>query len=510
MEWSPLDHFKEAAHGSRLLDQMEVSARLAMQIARPLKAFDLHHPLPSGPIIPRPLDSPRRSRWMMGLLFQMVALRLPGLRSHSRPEEVGLARQNRMRCRPRENFAGPTGLRPEKQEYFMLTPTDPKRTRSPGRGETTSKARLQMKQSRSAKQLLSAFRRFIAEGMVDASVVSAAVQRCGHGRWWDALLEVMELQEKSSVVSDDIHHNLLLNAIGSCLTGHNCTDHERDARKATTLQMGKRVWGQCSPPTPSSFNCQLSSVLKLCLRIGSKNAFAWADELWCLSEEEAFEKNIISYTAWLSLLERQGRHGDVDHLLHQLGGYSKTNIKLDEVVLGDLISCATRSRDAKRADKIWQILVGRYKVKPSFLAYTTYAQAHLLAGYPQNTLRIIDAMIPKQRGPADFRHSMDYKLALLYLQTLLIVYHSSMSLADGARLQAFLPKGAAIVEKKSAKGAKAEWKALEAMGQKLLASDHKPSFKELLIKTHARDSLMKTWKNHRAGANYLPEANLKI
>ena len=504
---------------SRLLDPRESSAHhLAMEIARPFKAFDLHHPLPSGPTRPKPLDPPSRGHWMVGLLFQMVALRLPGLRSHSRPEEVGLSRQNRMRCRPRENFVGPTGRKKEKQEHFLAAPVDPSRQRYSGRGEQTARARFQMKQSRSAKQLLSTFRRFMADGMVDASVVGAALQRCGHGRWWDALLQVLDLQEKSRIVLDFVGHSLLLNAMGSCLTCHNCTDLEKDARKQRALKIAKRIWGQASPSTSLKLNCFLGPALKLCLRIGCNEAFAWADEVWCSSEENkcfrTFQKDIMSYTAWLSLLELQGKHDDVDNLLFELGEGAKQHLTLNEVTLGDLISraktAATSLCDTKRVDLIWQTLVGRYKVKPHFLAYTTYAQTHLLAGHPQNTLMILDDMLQNQKGPKDERLAMDYRLAVLYMQALLIVCHSSMSRADSARLQAFLPKGAAIVEKKSAKGGKAEWKKMEALARKLLSNGKKPFFKELLVNDVARDSHMKSWKNHRAGTKYLPETKFEI
>ena len=90
-----------------------------------------------------------------------------------------------------------------------------------------------------------------------------------------------------------------------------------------------------------------------------------------------------------------------------------------------------------------------------FLVYTAYAKVHLLSGQPQNAVSIIDELMQERKG------DMDYKLAVDYLQALLIMCHSSLSSAHMTSLHQFLDKGATIVARKSAKSGKQNWKSLK-------------------------------------------------
>ena len=430
-------------------------------------------------------------------LFLLLASRFLGLRSHSRPQEIPFSQRNRML--KRRQYSRPTGMpkgsKPSKQLFFMTTPTDPKLNLRENR---TAPTRQTMKSSRSAKELLDRFKEAMDEGMVDRSVVGAAFQRCGNGRWWDTLFHIRNLQNESEIALTSIEERLLLHAVTSCLKCYKCPGWEMEIRKEKALQIGKNIWGGLwdheLPPSDEDFNCGLTNALKLCFHVGNEEAFMWADTLWKWSEQQSFQKNMVSYYAMLSVCEMQRRHDEVDKLLMEC---SERKFPLDEVLLGDLVARATTAFDCKRADVLWRTLVDQYQIQPNFLAYAAYSQAHMAAGNPQQALKIIDEMIQAGRGP------MNYKIALDYLQSLLIVCHSSMSPLHLERLSTFLQECGEIVRQRSAQSGKKQWTAMKMMSLKLI-SGGTPRFKDLLFARHAKTGIMKTWANHLAGSNYLP------
>ena len=431
---------------------------------------------------------------LLGLLFG-VSSRLV-IRSHSRPDQVSYSQRNRMLRRQKKNFARPTGHAPRagKQLYFLLSPADPQVDLTPGRSQRCTRSRGEMKKSRNCQELLDRFFKAQEKDMVDASVVGAAMQRCGQGRWWNTLLKIWEVQQKSGLVLHCIEHNLLLHALASCLKCKKCTDLHMNVRKEKAIQLAKTVWGSPLPTTSRDFDCALSSALKVCLRVGSTKAFRWADELWEWSERQMFQKTVVTYGARLSVCELQGRHRDVDDLFQQC---TKQHVELDSVLLGDLVECAASLLDIKRADFLWETLTVHYHVQPNFLTYSVYAKAHMLAGQPQSAVKIIDDMLGARQGP------MDYKLAIDYLQALLLVAHSSLSPCDLKRIRKFLPEGAGVVNGKSARSGKQNWRSLRAVSLQLLSDPQKPCFKDLLVTKIAKDSVMTGWVDHLAGTSYL-------
>lgn len=117
----------------------------------------------------------------------------------------------------------------------------------------------------------------------------------------------------------------------------------------------------------------------------------------------------------------QGRHSEVDATVKLC---LQRNLDLNAVVLGTLME-ATAAR------------VDPSQVEPNFLPYAAYAKVHLLSGQPQNAVSIMDELMHEGKG------DMDYKLAVDYLQVLLIMCHSSLSSAHMTSLHQFLDKGAA-------------------------------------------------------------------
>ena len=245
-------------------------------------------------------------------------------------------------------------------------------------------------------------------------------------------MQVIDLQKKHGITLHCIEHNLLLHALASCLKRRGFGA----MRKRQALEMAQAVWGKPLPSTVYDFNCALSSALQLCLRVGTQEAFLWADELWAWSEQQAHVRSAVTYTCMMALCEVQGRHDAVNDLLRQfksVGGH-----ELNVVVLGSLLEQAAYLFDSRRADDIWSTLVVQEHVEPNFLAYTTYAKAQLLEGKPERAVEIVDRMLCEHGD-------LDYKLAVDYLQALLIVCHSCMSIDRLKQLEDFLTQGGAVV-----------------------------------------------------------------
>ena len=156
--------------------------------------------------------------------------------------------------------------------------------------------------------------------------------------------------------------------------------------------------------------------------------------------------------------EHRGKHESVIHMLTQT---SCQRLPADEVVLGALLEAATASSGWKRADELFHLLVSQHEAQPNFLAYTTYAEAHVLAGRPQNSVQIIDEMLTSNAT------RMDYKLAVEYLQALVLVYHSSLAATDLQKLTEFLMAGSKILESESASSGKEQWRQLTLEAEKL-------------------------------------------
>merc|ERR1712232_462756 len=63
------------------------------------------------------------------------------------------------------------------------------------RPDETSVQRHSMKMCNSPGQLLKRLNKAISNRCCDYSVISAAMQPCGTSRWWDALLEIRQIQK---------------------------------------------------------------------------------------------------------------------------------------------------------------------------------------------------------------------------------------------------------------------------------------------------------------------------
>ena len=421
--------------------------------------------------------------WFSGLNVVGAVL---ALRSHSRPDQTPFSQRNRILQRPREQYASRTGRK---------TPTNPRVHRTPGRTQEASSVRDKIKNARRPQQLQNILERTQAQGKLDSSVLGAAMQRCGHGLWWSELVDVYTMHQQLGIALRCIENNRLLHALTSCLKCKKTPLATMESRRQEALEIAKSAWGRPPPTTLADFNCGLSSALRLCSRIGSDSAYAWADDIWKKSELQPFPKTFVTYAARTCLCEQRGEYQAVSDLLMQT---VRQRLSPDEVLLGGLLQEAAAHFNWKRADDIWQLFLTQHQVKPNFLTYTAYAKAHLLAGRPHVSVRIIETMLSTDTC------KMDYKLAIEFAQALLLVCHSSLAPSDTERLTTFLGEGAKIIAKESAGSGKDQWQDLTSRAERLMADPSSVTFADLLITMNARElSVMKSWPNYPPGSGYL-------
>ena len=138
-------------------------------------------------------------------------------RSHSRPDDVPPAKRNRMLQRPRQTFKRHTGMsKRNKDLYFANWPLEANSSR-PGRNPKFGRWRRTLKESKSSKELLKYLNVAMSKLEVDASVISAAMQKCGYSRWWGTLLKVHEAQKTLELQTDGPSSRIFLTAIATCL-----------------------------------------------------------------------------------------------------------------------------------------------------------------------------------------------------------------------------------------------------------------------------------------------------
>ena len=426
-----------------------------------------------------------------------------GLRSHSRPHQVPASQRERMLNRPEATYNAKTGRNPGCKElrrskgFFLLTPTDPKRSTLERRSPHSGKLRFQIKKCASAKQLLSLLHASTQAGGADISMVSAAAQRCGQRRWWDALTDVLSFQQEHQIASDSVHISAVLHALSTCLRRNGEFGVVPD-RAQMALKLGQRLvsQGQDKITNAHDFNTLLSSAFKLCAAAGLKVGHKWALELWEWSSGQDFVKNEPTWASFLALAERLGYLQLVDKLLRQ-GRQEGAPWLRNFVALGGLLNSAADRCDAARADVIWNKFCAA-GTKPNMICYSTYAKAHMLAGTPRRAIDILDEMESSKVA------AMNAIIAVHYGQCLLVVCHSTPSATNMKRLKAFLARGDRIVSDERRGNTVAEWKCIKDKSYQLLSGEVTLCLRDVLTEWKTRNSnAMKSWPNFAQGAGYL-------
>ena len=136
-----------------------------------------------------------------------------------------------------------------------------------------------MKNAQTPAKLLKVLQEAESAKQIDSSVVGAAVQHCGFQRWWYALLDVHQLQERQQL-GGGLGRRLLLSALARCVKDKTLNAAELEARGRKALELGKQTWKSLPGLTSEVAFCSaLGSAWDLCDAVSSKESLLWANEL---------------------------------------------------------------------------------------------------------------------------------------------------------------------------------------------------------------------------------------
>lgn len=432
----------------------------------------------------------------VGCLSQRTWLGVTIRRSHSRPNEVPPSKRERLLWRPQDTFQRQTGRSPEdKGLFFLATPVNVSGMPESERNPLFSHWRSRIKKVKNLKEFNSCLLTATQHAEVDSSVFGAAMQKCGHQRWWDTLLEVYTIQCRMDIPLSRIQRCIYLAALGNCLKDRSISCRKMNERKVKGLLLGKQIWqGMSVPDEATEYNAALSAAISLCAAVGEA-ALPWASEI---SEFPShFQKTQFVYNPLLSLYEQAGHHLKVEELLKEMVSKSQPP---NMITLGELMTAA--GRDWNRAEQLWNHLVDELKVTPNVICYVAYAKVSILAGRPFGAMRILDKMWNEGLGGDNNNNA-----AVVYLQALLIAYHSDPS-RFSARLSRYLEEARGTIGpsmKSAGQQMKGQWSQMTSLGHSLLSCPMTVKFRDLLVYENAKQGEMKNWKDHLANSKYLIE-----
>ena len=401
--------------------------------------------------------------------------------SHAKPHQVPPAQRDRAMMRPAETYTSATGRsksRTKNKLYFIAAPTDPMRDNSPQRDPKLSHRRAQMKNCATANSLLKRLSEAFDKGEVDGSVIGAAMQTCGHNRWWETLMQVHDQTVKYNVACDAIERRIFINAMAACLQRSQCSDVELSARKDRALRLSKQAWLHMSSPSKElDFRCALGAAWRVCAEIGEP-ALPWADELlnWCNAQKK-YTATAVQYSPFWSLLERCKHQDRVEELLAET--VQRRGCLLDQVTLGSLINAAGNDNN----------------YQPNMLCFTARSKAHFLAGRPASAAKILEGM-QVDDGP---------RAVAMHLQARLVVCHAEMTIKSKRKLRKCLADAETVDTSEDSRQIKSELAQLIELSQKLLREPSSLRLPDLLVMHFARNGRMGDWPRHKAGSNYLPK-----
>ena len=179
-----------------------------------------------------------------------------------------------------------------------------------------------------------------------------------------------------------------------------------------------------------------------------------------------------TWTPLLLVLEKRTQHDRVDKLLTQMWA----NKMIDHVLLSGLIDSAGQAMLWSRADRLWHRFTNRYRVQPDAICYAAFAKAHLLSGRPAAAVQILHNLDSLNIVGKD---EVAANAAIICLQALAIVYHSSTSQKAKNDLLQYLNKKC-VVSAQSTAEMKNQWSQLYCTSKRLVSIPLSVLFHDLL------------------------------
>lgn len=406
-----------------------------------------------------------------------------------------LNQRNRQLMRPAGDFAsrGEQGEMSQSDSCFVLSPTG---MDSEWRSQSSARQRRELQLSRTRVDLLNHVNDAIGSLAIDASVFSAAMQRCGQMRWWDTLLELRALQLGCGVNVGPIGVNILLKSLAQCVRGEYGFGPVRE-RQDVVVQLGREAWKECDQDIGRCSAVQkvmnLAAALHLCAAGTGPDASQWADALVAWAQEQRLQMNTICYTALALASAAHGRPERVDALLAEAarGAWAP-----NEVTLGALVNAAAERREWRRAEELWRKLVRERGVEPHELARAARAKAQLLCGRPAAAAAAAEEGLGGGGGPRTA------PLAQLQVQALAVVCHSSLEPAALERLREAVRGGEPSMAQAS-KHTQRTWSSLKRVAGLLATEPAALRLHGVLVAWEASTSAMAEWPDYEGGSGYL-------
>ncbi|CAJ1372275.1 unnamed protein product [Effrenium voratum] len=461
-----------------------------------LQLFPCHLPLkapaPHGLPLPLSTDGAHLAKCgtqagRAGLLLACVV----AMRSHSRPEQVPDARRQRMLRRPSHKL--PTG-RDGRNLQFLNQPAGLNRRRS----NQASGARGRIKHCKSPNHLLNLVEQAATDNVMEASVIGAAMQKCGQSFWWDTLVALRAIQLQKGVRLSTVELSIVMTSLAFCLRRKGKMQ-VLPQRVPAVLAMAQDTWTEVDPPRgasgPNDFNCCLSSALKLARQMDCPSAKEWGMELWSC-QGLSFLRDPLSHSTYVAFLEHYRHHDEVDAVLAK-ENVDAGKVELNCVTLGALLDVAASQTDLQRVEHFWNMFI-RAGLKPNLICYNGYAKAYLLAGCPTRVVTALSEVLD------DALEQCNCQTVTALAQSLLILCHSSLAAPHLQRLQGLLSTHSALIGRKASRHMARDWKRFQDVAANL-STQPTLSLHDVLIEWKAKNlSSMAGWPNFAAGENYLP------
>lgn len=415
---------------------------------------------------------------------RLTCVQCRGIRAQARQSHR--AQRERQLQRPLEYFSAPgegEHLR-QGESDFVLSPTIVS-----VRSDNLSKERKRMQKSKDSRRLLRALHSALENESIDVSVFGAAMQRCGQGQWWDALLQVRGLQQQVGACLGPECLSIFLIALVRSIRGSGSDDAL--SRQHTALSLAKQAWIEANP-SPS--NCVvLCSALRLCSVVTEvAECLPWAEDLWQQATEDEPQPNSICFGVYALVLEENGLHDRVDELLFEC---AKGTWEVNRVALGALMNASVDQRNWQRSERLWQHIVGAYGVTPASIQYDARAKVLLASARPDAAARVFEDMLVAGVDPST-------RTAQNHLQALIVVFHSSLASEDLRRLLGAFAAYESLWADESAN----EMHLLRLTIDAFLRLNSKPlgvKLRDVLITLKSQQSDMARWSDSCAGDMYV-------
>ena len=313
--------------------------------------------------------------------------------------------------------------------YFLNCPTSPE-TNPKGRSQGAASLRYQLKQCRSASRLLALLEQAVSEEKMEASVIGAAMQTCGYRCWWGTFLKVRAIQQEQAVLLFTVQLSIALTALAHCLK-QGGKFGALQQRKLEVFAMARDIWQEVTatdkPTGTEDFNCSLSSAVKLARCVDTPEAREWGIEVW-RQADATYRKSIITFGSYVHFLEHYKLRDEVDAIL------AEESLETNCVVLGSLLDSAASWGDTARANHLWDLFVNQHGVSPNLLCHNAFAKAFLISGHPTLVTQILGPVVETACSEEDFN------VLSTYVQSLLVVYQSSLAVEHLNQLLPLLEK----------------------------------------------------------------------